>query len=581
MRKLGWPSDRATVACACIVLACAASLPNAGQAAAADWGNARILYFEPFTTTIDPRPALSQKRTDQRLLKFDAYGRRLELALEPNAALAEAQAAHPASEVRLYRGQLTGIEGSWARIATRGSNVHGLVWDGTDLYVIEPGEAVRASLVPPLDRPQTTVLFKLSDTILDAGASLCGTTTATQPTALDAYTALTRELASLKSNPLLKHDISEGLRLEISAIGDAAFRAQYASDAEALDQMLLRLNNIDGIFTSELGVRVQAPTTLIYDANSDPLPATTSASALLTSLGTHRAATPQLRSRGLTHLFTGRDLDGATVGIGYIGEVCSQQFGVAITEVRGRGAWLESLVGAHEIGHNFGAIHDGEGECSAVPQNEFLMSPTVHSDKATFSSCSRARIMQHIATASCVTVLSPADLSIPADLGTVHEQVGRLFEWTMPVTNVGGRTSESGRVEVQIPAGFDIIEAWIGGGTCMSGAGVIDCALGEIAGGVTRTLNVTLRAQVAGTSTIAAQLIASPDANLTNNTGSATFEINMQAPVAGSDPVSDASTAPPASGRGGGGAWSEAWTAALSIVLLLAGGSRLRRTRRR
>lgn len=529
MRGFGARSDRLSAACACAVVASFA-LAGPGEARAADaWGNARILYFEKFETKIDPRPALTQKRSNDRLLKFEAYGRELELALVPNATLESVRESHPNASVHLYRGQLTGIEDSWARIATNGSDVHGLIWDGAELYVIESSEAVRDSLIPPLDVSRTkTILFRLSDTIVDAGAALCATPATAAVTGLDSYTALTREFASLKGSPTLMQAANAALRLEISAIGDAQFRAQFASDAAAVDQMLLRLNNVDGIFAAELGVQIQVPTALVYDSSSDPLPATAVATDLLRRLASLRAATPQLKARGLTHLFTGRDLDGSTVGIGYIDSVCNAEFGAALTEVRGRGAWLESLIAAHEIGHNFGAIHDGEEQCSAVPQNEFLMSPTVHASKATFSSCSRDRMMRRLASASCITALPPADLAIAADLGALHEGIGRMFEWELPITNVGGRTTQQARIEVLVPSSIDIIEAWIPGGTCTSGAGVIDCELGSIAGGVTRALHLTLNGRTTGSSAISARIVAPFDAKTGNNEGSGTIAIDPQ-----------------------------------------------------
>lgn len=566
MRGFGPRSDRKSTAWACVAMASLVTV-NSGavQAAPEAWGNAHILYFEKFATTIDPRPALAGKRTRQRLLKFDAYGRRLELALEPNAALEAVRESHPGSSVQLYRGQLIGIEGSWARIATHGSNVHGLIWDGTDLYVIEPGEAVRDALVPPLDTSSTpTVLFKLSDTILDAGAALCATPTTSPPTALDSYGALRRELTALKGSPELMQATSAALRLELSAIGDAQFRARFNSDAAAIDQILLRLNNVDGIFAAELGVHIQVPTTFVYGAD-DPLSDTTSATELLRQLATLRAATPQLKARGLTHLFTGRDLDGATVGIGYKGSVCNAEFGAALTEIRGRGAWLESLISAHEIGHNFGAVHDGEDQCSLVPQNEYLMSPTVHASKATFSNCSRDLMIQRIATASCITTLPPADLSIPANLGAIREHSGQMFAWELPVTNVGGRTAQHAHLEVLVPAALEIVDAWIPGGTCTSGAGVVDCALGDIAGSVTRVLHLTFNARQLGSSTISARIVSPMDANTNNNSGTATVEIAAvpDANGGGEPPTAATNTA----SRGGGGALGLPLAAALSLLL--------------
>jgi hypothetical protein len=490
-------------------------LSSIASAATSDtWGNARILYFEPFTTAIDPRPALTRKTSRSRQLKFDAYGRRFELALEPNEKLQQARdAASTTSRVNLYRGHLTGINGSWARIATRGSDVHGLVWDGADLYVIEPSDAIRDSLVPPLDASKTrTVLFRLSDTILDAGTAMCSVTDAESTHGGTAYEALTRELNFLKRDLVMMQAGNAGLRIELSAIGDAKFREQFASDAEAIDAMLLRLNNVDGIFDAQLGVEILVPTAQVYDSANDPLPSTTSSTELLDHLGNLRQHTPELQARGLTHLFTGRDLDGTTVGIGYVNSLCRAKFAVALTEIRGRGAWLESLITAHEIGHNFGSVHDGEKQCGYVAQNQFLMSPTVHSTAATFSSCSRDLMATSMASASCITSLPPADLSIASDLGTVRSSAGQAFEWELPVINLGGRAAQQSHIDVLVPPSLVVSDVWVSGGACTSGAGAISCELGDVPGGASRPLHMTLSGDTLGSNSISARISSLSDA---------------------------------------------------------------------
>ncbi|HEY8537401.1 MAG TPA: M12 family metallo-peptidase [Steroidobacteraceae bacterium] len=480
---------------------------------------ARILYFERFEPILDPRPQLVGKPTTTRVVKFDAFGRRFELALEPNDRLQLARKTSAEDGVHLYRGHLAGIDGSWARIGTHGGEIHGLIWDGTDLYVVAPSDHVRDALVPPLDPGSArNLLFRSSDALLEQG-SLCATVSTQPATAQNAYASMQRELRTLRA----KADAD--LRIEVSAIGDALFRAQFASDDAAVDQMLLRLNNVDGIYSSELGVHVQVPTTVVYDSTSDPFSATPVANDLLLELANLRGASPQLHARGLTHLFTGRDLEGSTVGIGYVGTVCNAQMGAALTEIRGRGAWLESLIAAHEIGHNFGAIHDGEAECSGVPQNRFLMSPTVHSTSTTFSNCSRNRIAQVMAGASCIVPLPPADLAIDADLGQVRAPAGQALEWQLPVRNIGGRTSQSARIEVLVPAELQVLDAWFPGGTCTSGAGIVDCELGNLAGGVTRSLHLTLRGSSLGTHTVSAHIVAPSDAETANNTGTGTIAI--------------------------------------------------------
>jgi hypothetical protein len=521
MRGLGRKSGRGLIAFLCAVAAACMLVVEAQAASGDTWGNARILYFEPFTTTIDPRATLSQKRTVTRQMKFDAYGRRFDLTLQPNEKFSSVREAGT-STVNLYRGELANIPGSWARIATRGSDVHGLIWDGADLYVIEPSDAIRDSLVAPLDAANTrTVLFRLADTTLDAGAALCASESDQKATGNDAYKSMTRELTAMKGDDAL----AAGQRLELSAIGDAQFRAQFASDAEAIDQMLLRLNNVDGIFSAELGVQIDVPTTIVYGPATDPLPATTSSTDLLRKLATLRSGQQQLRSRGLTHLFTGRDLDGSTVGIGYIDALCDKEFAVGLTEIRGRGAWLESLITAHEIGHNFGSVHDGEAQCSSAPANQFLMSPTVFASNATFSTCSRTQMSAGMLGATCITSLPPADLSIASNLGDARADVGQTFEWDLPVANIGGRTIQNAHVEISIPTGATVLDAWIAGGTCTSGAGVVDCELGSMSGGSSRSVHLTLSGSAVGIGQISAAIVSLSDAQSANNTGAGTISI--------------------------------------------------------
>ena len=563
--------------------ACIAGVLLSASAQGADAlpGGSRILYFEPFTTTIDPRPALTQKSTRSRQLKFDAYGRRFELALEPNEKLqAAGNAANAGSLVALYRGQLTGISGSWARIATRGSEVHGLVWDGADLYVIEPSTAVRDALVPPLDASNTsTVLFRLADTLVDSTAALCETPGHEEEpsSGSDAYASISRELDFMKRGAVLMQAGAAGLRLEVAALADAKFREQFASDAEALDQMLLRLNNVDGIFSAQLGIEIQVPTAQVYTRANDPLPSTTAPSALLEELGSLRQRTPEFQARGLTHLFTGRDLDGTTVGIGYVGALCRTKFGVSLTEIRGRGAWLESLITAHEIGHNFGAVHDGEAQCGYVAENQFLMSPTVYSSAATFSSCSRDLIASRISSSSCITALPPADLSISADLGTVRANAGRAFEWELPVTNVGGRAAQQSSLEVLVPPSLTASEVWVSGGSCVSGAGAISCDIGDVPGGSTRSLHITFTGDTLGSNSISAKISAAADANPLNNTAAGTVvvaadadPVTMQAPTPS---LQSPTTAGTPNGGGGGGALGPGFL----VALLSLGAARLRR----
>lgn len=63
-------------------------------------------------------------------------------------------------------------------------------------------------------------------------------------------------------------------------------------------------------------------------------------------------------ARDTTHMFTGRDLAGATIGLAYLGTVCNTPYAYGLSQSRfslqpGRRAALT----AHELGHNFNANH--------------------------------------------------------------------------------------------------------------------------------------------------------------------------------------------------------------------------------
>ena len=236
-------------------------------------------------------------------------------------------------------------------MAVRDTSLSGMIWDGRELFVVEPTAALRQELVAP-PAGADNVVFRLRDTWLEPGAASCGvgrTNQLQKGTAV--YEALIDELR--RTRP--QQASGAMLRLQVSAIADTLMRERFASATQTRDEILIRLNNVDGIYSAQIGVEIQVPSVDIRDASLDPFTPTTEASSLLEELGHIRRSSPQLRSAGVTHLFTGRNLDGTTVGIAYLDSLCSQQFGAGLTESRDRSSFVESLIAAHEIGHNFGA----------------------------------------------------------------------------------------------------------------------------------------------------------------------------------------------------------------------------------
>lgn len=500
----------------------------AGCAFAAEADDSRILYFEPLRLSASPW-STQQKSARSRELQFDAYGRRFVVSLQTNEKLSPLlQSKSGTAGIELYKGQLNGVAGSWARIAIAGGQPRGMVWDGAELYIIEPISKLSDSLPANIAvSGDATAIFRLDDVLMKAGATSCGTDAeAGEDKGSDTYGSLLNEL---KRAPAIMHAAGASRRLEISALGDVLFMNRFGTEAQARAEILLRLNNVDGIFSHQLGVEIQVPTVDIGDS----LSATTSSSSLLDELGALRKRSPHLYSRGLTHLFTGRNLDGTTVGIAYLDALCSRQYGSGLTEASSRSSWTESLIAAHEIGHGFGAPHDGEANkaCADTPTGQFLMSPSINGSDD-FSACSLQVMQPRVASASCIAALPAADIAIEADLGSLQQSLGRNFEWNLTVSNVGGVTTKNARAEIILPAVIDVQEAFVIGGSCVSGAGAITCQLGEIAGGSSTAINLILRSDVAGTHEVPVRVNASNETQIGNNDGAATIQIEAEADLA-------------------------------------------------
>ncbi|HEY7643206.1 MAG TPA: M12 family metallo-peptidase [Steroidobacteraceae bacterium] len=496
-------------------------------AAANDSGRAtRIGYFEPLHV-LPAATGAAQRKTGEvvQQLRFDAFGRRFEISLGLNGRLMVSKPGQ--SALQLYRGSIDGVAGSWVRLASKGDVLHGMMWDGSQLYAIEPAAELGDSLAsPPADSSQT-VIFRLADVTMDASAAACGAESL--PTkASDAFTKLTTEL---KSTTVAMQAAGATRRLEMSALSDAAFRQRYGSEQEARDAILTRLNNVDGIYSSQLAIEIHVGSLTVPDAAHDQLSTATDPKSLLRELANLRKRTSELNSRGVTHLFTDRDLDGSTIGIGYLGSLCDRQNAVGLTE--SRNVWLDSLVAAHELGHNFGADHDGDaqGSCPNTPSSGFLMAPVV-TGTDDFSPCSLTRMRQGAQHASCITNLPPANVTIPDKLGATRRPLGSSFQWQLQVTNEGGLTARDVRVELTLPAALAIADASVVGGSCTSGGGIAQCQLGDLAGGNSRAVELQLSSNVAGTNAISAHVTANHDANRMDNDGSGAIVIESPADVA-------------------------------------------------
>jgi hypothetical protein len=114
---------------------------------------------------------------------------------------------------------------------------------------------------------------------------------------LEQYQAVMQELQA----GVYSTEISR--QIEVSLIADTDFQAAESADPNAA--MLARLNIVEGIFSSQVGLLIVATDMRFMPASADPFNST-KGSTLLEQLGAYRKATPEVASRGLAHLMTAR-----------------------------------------------------------------------------------------------------------------------------------------------------------------------------------------------------------------------------------------------------------------------------------
>ncbi len=177
---------------------------------------------------------------------------------------------------------------------------------------------------------------------------------------------------------------------------------------------------------------------------------------------------------------------------------------------------FDSLVAAHEIGHNFGAPHDGEvGSPCEAETGMFLMSPQLNGSDQ-FSACSITEMSDDIAAASCITALPAVDMEVTlASSSTVLFGANATLNYD--VTNNGMLDGTNVSVDITLPANVTFNSATPSMGTCTSGAGTVNCALGDVPGFSSRTIDISVTPASIGQGSLSATVTADVDERPANN----------------------------------------------------------------
>jgi hypothetical protein len=180
--------------------------------------------------------------------------------------------------------------------------------------------------------------------------------------------------------------------IELATDADKEFFDRYGSNSNA--QIATIVNAADTIYQRDLNLDFEIKTQNVQTSSSQPYTAT-NASTLLGQFRTNTNSTSYLGTADAYHLFTGKDMDGSTVGIAYVGVLCSYPtYSYGITQQLSSA--LDYIIFAHEVGHNLNAPHDDN-----MPYT--IMSSYVGSSQNSFSASSSSTISSYVsANGSCL-----------------------------------------------------------------------------------------------------------------------------------------------------------------------------------
>jgi hypothetical protein len=513
-------------------------------------------------------------------LSLAAFGRQFELSLRPNDSM---QRAVPdgRADIQPLAGALDGQPGSWVRITRTRAGWRGVLFDGQEIYAIEPvGDVGEALVQPHPDSATAPVMYRLGDAIMTVGTGFCATVNADAGTPAESPNATTpangdspdsKRISALEAFKAIAADLSAAAaqyptkQLMTGVVADYEFSQAFA---DAQGAMIARMNIVDGIFSSQVGVKIELAPLTVITTPDEPF-TTTVPNDLLSQLRTYRAGSASQSSLGVTHLMTGRNLDGSVVGISYQGGLCSGSISAGLSE-----GWhsttMSALIAAHELGHNFNAPHDGEaGPCASTPQT-YLMAPTINGSNQ-FSDCSLQQMQARIQTAQCLTPYFPPDVSMTTPAATVGAQLNTPFTLSFTVNALGEETSNNVSATVTLPASISVQSATVAGAPCTQSSGMLSCSIGALAAGQTRNIDVQLTATAVGSASIAFAVTSSNDTDTSNDAGSVTANVAQTAAAT--------SPSPPAAAGGSGGGGGELDMTVLALLSLsLALGQRWRAT---
>lgn len=271
------------------------------------------------------------------------------------------------AETRTYRGELVGSPGSTvaASLLDDGLYARILLADGREFW-LEPIAARVAGA-----RPEHHVLYSVDDVL---------------PT----NNTCAADLLSMRQDTLFVPETPQGSApgpvggsslsiAELACDADFEYFQDYGSVANVQNRIGSVINTMNLQYESEVGISHLITAIVVRTSSNDPY-TSNNAETLLNQFRNEWLANQGGVSRDVAHLFTGRSINGSTIGIAWLNAVCgSFAYGLVESDFNNNFSCATDL-SAHELGHNWGA---GHCSCTNFTMNSFITCANQFSPSAT------------------------------------------------------------------------------------------------------------------------------------------------------------------------------------------------------
>ncbi|MFN0058137.1 MAG: M12 family metallo-peptidase [Planctomycetota bacterium] len=180
-----------------------------------------------------------------------------------------------------------------------------------------------------------------------------------------------------------------GTGIKVCELGLDADFEYYQDSSSSVSATVNDLENIINLVEAAYevpGILIHYDVTVIIVRTASGTYTTSSPGGLLTQFENRWQLSPESTiQRDVAHLFTGRNLDGTTIGIANLSAICSSSFGYGLSESKyTSNINLRTSLTAHELGHNWSATHcdsapgdchimcSSNGGCDGIPPVSFV-----------------------------------------------------------------------------------------------------------------------------------------------------------------------------------------------------------------